>query len=44
MKLLDYYYDNLTDEEFHSKVQEWEALYIAYRKEHDMKEIDAVKV
>lgn len=36
--MLDYYYDSLNKEEFHKKVQEFEALYIEYREKHDIKE------
>ena len=42
-KILRYYYDTLTEEEFLEKTHEWALRYIRYMKEREEKEEDGEK-
>jgi len=42
-KILRYYYDTLTEEEFQEKTHEWALRYIRYMKEREEKEEDGEK-
>ena len=43
-KILRYYYDTLTEEEFQEKTHEWALRYIRYMKEREEKEETVHKV